>query len=84
MVNESVRARLLWLADNSGVPMLEIERYYLRGHIEIGDGGEISAESIRTIRRLRRLRRDLGLEIDTAVLVLRLVRQIEELQRRLQ
>ena len=83
MVNESVRAQLLWLADRSGVPLFEIERYHQRGYLEIADDGEISAESIRTIRRLRRLRRDLGLELDTAVLVLRLVRKIEDLQRRL-
>jgi hypothetical protein len=64
------------LARSSGLTRADVRRYLELEAIDVRTGPAL----VLTLRRVRRLRRDLGLSLDAAAIVVRLVERIEELQ----
>ena len=72
-------ALLRRLARSSGLRAGEVRRLVQLQVVVVG--GEILQPAlVRRLRRIRRLRRDLGLSLDAAIIVLRLLDRIDELE----
>jgi hypothetical protein len=67
------------LARSSGLTPADVRRYLELEAIDVRRERSGLALVV-TLRRVRRLRRDLGLSLDAAAIVVRLVERIEELQ----
>lgn len=72
-------ALLRRLARSSGLRMDEVRRL-VRLEIVVLDGETVRPALLRRLRRVRRLRRDLGLSLDVAIIVIRLLDRIEVLE----
>lgn len=72
-------ALLRRLARSSGLRMDEVRRL-VRLEIVVLDGETVRPALLRRLRRVRRLRRDLGLSLDVAIIVIRLLDRIEALE----
>jgi hypothetical protein len=72
-------ALLSRLARSSGLRAGEVRRLVQLEVIVVG-GEALQPAQVRRLRRIRRLRRDLGLSLDAAIIVLRLLDRIDELE----
>jgi hypothetical protein len=72
-------ALLRRLARSSGLRAGEVRRLVQLEVVVVG-GEVLQPAVVRRLRRIRRLRRDLGLSLDAAIIVLRLLDRIDELQ----
>lgn len=72
-------ALLRRLARSSGLRTDEVRRL-ARLEIVVLDGETVRPALLRRLRRVRRLRRDLGLSLDVAIIVIRLLDRIEALE----
>ena len=72
-------ALLRRLARSSGLRSGEVRRLAELEVVIVG-GGALQPALVRRLRRIRRLRRDLGLSLDAAIIVLRLLDRIDELE----
>jgi MerR HTH family regulatory protein len=72
-------ARLRRLARSSGLRTTEVRRLVQLEVVTPG-GETVDAALLRRLRRVRRLRRDLGLSLDAAIIVLRLLDRIDALE----
>ena len=67
------------LARTSGLPAGEVRRL-VQLDVVVVAGEVLQPALVRRLRRIRRLRRDLGLSLDAAIIVLRLLDRIDELE----
>ncbi len=72
------------------VPRSQLRRYEQLGLVKPSDGADpgsasrvYSEDDLRRLRRIRRIQRDLGLNLDAVQVVMRLVDQVEQLQRQI-
>jgi hypothetical protein len=72
-------ALLRRLARSSGLRAGEVRRLVQLEVVAVG-GEVLQPALVRRLRRIRRLRRDLGLSLDAAIIVLRLLDRIDELE----
>lgn len=72
-------ARLRALARSAGLRTPEVRRLVQLRVVAVEDG-TVQPALLRKLRRIRRLRRDLGLSLDAAIIVVRLIERIEVLE----
>jgi hypothetical protein len=71
--------RLRMLARSSGLRTAEVRRLVQLEIVAVG-GETMQPALLRRLRRVRRLRRDLGLSLDAAIIVIRLLDRIDALE----
>jgi hypothetical protein len=76
-----VADRLREVARWSGLSRAELARYQELEVIALSEGA-LSPALLRRLRRIHRLRRDLGLDVESVAIIIRLLDRIEELERR--
>jgi hypothetical protein len=72
-------AQLRRLARSTGLRTSEVRRLVQLDVVVMG-GETLAPALLRKLRRVRRLRRDLGLSLDAAIIVVRLLERIEVLE----
>ena len=77
---EQPRSQLVELARASQVSVTEVRRYARAGALIVTDEQVVTDRDVRRVRRVRRLRRDLGLDLESIGIIVRLVERLEELE----
>jgi DNA-binding transcriptional MerR regulator len=74
--------KLTEIARATRVSVSEVRRYHQSGVLVVTDEETVTEHEVRRVRRVRRLRRDLGLDLDSIGIIVRLVERLEELESR--